>query len=53
LLANQVVHVNHCPIKDGQRQILVEQLEKAGVRLDSTVEKSDEFDAQRLSKMVD
>ncbi|CAI09790.1 serine O-acetyltransferase [Aromatoleum aromaticum] len=45
--------LDHAVETDRRIQLLVEQLEKAGVRLDSTIEQSDEFDAQRLSKMVD
>ncbi|MCK0512988.1 serine O-acetyltransferase [Aromatoleum buckelii] len=45
--------LDHAVETDRRIQMLVEQLEKAGVRLDSKVEQSDEFDAQRLSKMVD
>jgi len=45
--------LDHAVETDRRIQMLVDQLEKAGVRLDSTIEQSDEFDAQRLSKMVD
>jgi len=45
--------LDHAVETDRRIQLLVEQLEKAGVRLDSTIEQSDQFDAQRLSKMVD
>ena len=45
--------LDHAVETDRRIQFLIDQLEKAGVRLDSTVEKSDEFDAQRLSRMVD
>jgi len=45
--------LDHAVETDRRIQRLVEQLERAGVKLDSTIEKSDEFDAQRLSKMVD
>ncbi|HRP73999.1 MAG TPA: serine O-acetyltransferase [Rhodocyclaceae bacterium] len=45
--------LDHAVETDRRIQVLVERLEKAGVHLDETIEKSDEFDAQRLSKMVD
>jgi serine O-acetyltransferase len=51
----QAMHglLDHAVETDRRIQVLVEQLEKAGVTLDSTIGKSDEFDAQRLSRMVD
>ncbi|AYH44676.1 serine O-acetyltransferase [Azoarcus sp. DN11] len=45
--------LDHAVETDRRIQLLVERLEKAGFSLDATIEKSDEFDAQRLSKMVD
>ncbi len=45
--------LDHAVETDRRIQVLVERLEKAGVHLDETIERSDEFDAQRLSKMVD
>lgn len=45
--------LDHAVETDRRIQVLVERLEKAGVHLDEAIEKSDEFDAQRLSKMVD
>jgi serine O-acetyltransferase len=45
--------LDHAVETDRRIQRLVDQLEKAGVRLDATIDQKDEFDAQRLSKMVD
>jgi serine O-acetyltransferase len=45
--------LDHAVETDRRIQILIERLDKAGLKLDEGIEKSDEFDAQRLSKMVD
>jgi serine O-acetyltransferase len=45
--------LDHAVETDRRIQVLIEKFEKAGFKLDATVEKSDEFDAQRLSRMVD
>jgi len=45
--------LDHAVETDRRIQMLIERFEKAGFTLDATIEKSDEFDAQRLSKMVD
>ncbi|MCC4117807.1 serine O-acetyltransferase [Aromatoleum toluclasticum] len=45
--------LDHAVETDRRIQMLVERLEKAGFSLDIAIEKSDEFDAERLSKMVD
>lgn len=45
--------LDHAVETDRRIQMLVERLEKAGFNLDVAIEKSDEFDAERLSKMVD
>ena len=45
--------LDHAVETDRRIQMLIERFEKAGFKLDATIEKSDEFDAQRLSKMVD
>ncbi|NMG73964.1 serine O-acetyltransferase [Aromatoleum diolicum] len=45
--------LDHAVETDRRIQMLIERFEKAGFILDATIEKSDEFDAQRLSKMVD
>lgn len=45
--------LDHAVETDRRIQMLVERLEKAGFSLDVAIEKSDEFDAERLSKMVD
>ena len=45
--------LDHAVETDRRIQMLIERFEKAGFALDATIEKSDEFDAQRLSKMVD
>ncbi|NMG32212.1 serine O-acetyltransferase [Aromatoleum evansii] len=45
--------LDHAVETDRRIQMLVERLEKAGLTLDEAIEKSDEFDAERLSKMVD
>ncbi|NMF89317.1 serine O-acetyltransferase [Aromatoleum petrolei] len=45
--------LDHAVETDRRIQMLVERLEKAGFSLDEAIEKSDEFDAERLSKMVD
>ena len=45
--------LDHAVETDRRIQVLIERFEKAGFKLDATVEKGDEFDAQRLSKMVD
>lgn len=45
--------LDHAVETDRRIQMLVERLEKAGFKLDVAIEKSDEFDAERLSKMVD
>lgn len=45
--------LDHAVETDRRIQMLVERLERAGFSLDEAIEKSDEFDAERLSKMVD
>lgn len=45
--------LDHAVETDRRIQMLIERLDKAGLKLDEAIEKSDEFDAQRLSKMVD
>ncbi|AKU12667.1 O-acetylserine synthase [Azoarcus sp. CIB] len=45
--------LDHAVETDRRIQMLVERLEKAGFNLDVAIERSDEFDAERLSKMVD
>lgn len=45
--------LDHAAETDRRIQILIERLEKAGMHLDQTVERTDEFDAQKLSRMVD
>jgi serine O-acetyltransferase len=45
--------LDHAVETDRRLQVLIERLEKAGFQLDPAVEPADEFDAQRLSKMVD
>lgn len=45
--------LDHAVETDRRIQVLVERLEKAGVHLDEEMERCDEFDAQRLSRMVD
>jgi serine O-acetyltransferase len=45
--------LDHAVETDRRIQVLIERFEKAGFKLDATVEKGDEFDAQRLSRMVD
>ncbi len=45
--------LDHAVETDRRMQALIDKLEKAGFSLDATVESADEFDAQRLSKMVD
>jgi serine O-acetyltransferase len=45
--------LDHAVETDRRLQLLMERLEKAGIKVDSIVEPTDEFDPQRLSKMVD
>lgn len=45
--------LDHAVETDRRFQIIVERLEAAGFKLDASVESSDDFDASRLSKMVD
>jgi len=45
--------LDHAVETDRRIQVLIERLEKAGMHLDEAVEKSDEFDAQKLSRMVE
>ncbi len=45
--------LDHAVETDRRIQVLIERLEKAGMHLDQAVEKTDEFDAQKLSRMVD
>lgn len=45
--------LDHAVETDRRLKVLIERLEKAGVQLDETVDKSDDFDAGKLSKMVD
>ena len=45
--------LDHAVETDRRLQILISRLEKAGVSLDPEIEKSDDFDPQRLSRMVD
>jgi len=45
--------LDHAVETDRRFQIIVERLEAAGFKLDPAVESSDDFDASRLSKMVD
>lgn len=45
--------LDHAAETDRRIQVLIERLEKAGVPIGDEVEKADEFDAQKLSRMVD
>jgi serine O-acetyltransferase len=45
--------LDHAVETDRRLQCLMDRLEAAGIALDSAVEKTDSFDASRLSKMVD
>ncbi len=45
--------LDHAVETDRRIEVLIERLEKAGMHLDEAIEKTDEFDPQRLSKMVD
>ncbi len=45
--------LDHAVETDRRIQVLVEQLEKAGIQLDATIETSDEFDPKKVSRMVD
>nr|NMG04031.1 serine O-acetyltransferase [Azoarcus taiwanensis] len=45
--------LDHAVETDRRLQVLIERIEKAGIHLDETVDRSDDFDAQKLSKMVD
>ena len=45
--------LDHAVETDRRLQVLIERLEKSGIQLDDTVGQSDQFDAQKLSKMVD
>lgn len=45
--------VDHAVETDRRIQVLIERLEKAGMHLDESVERTDEFDAQKLSRLVD
>ncbi|MGL1833836.1 serine O-acetyltransferase [Rhodocyclaceae bacterium SMB388] len=45
--------LDHAVETDRRIQVLIERLEKAGVHLDESVERTDEFDAQKLSRLVD
>ena len=45
--------LDHAVETDRRLQVLIERIEKAGIKFDETVDKADEFDAQKLSKMVD
>lgn len=45
--------LDHAVETDRRIQVLVERLEKAGIQLDATIETSDEFDPQKVSRMVD
>jgi len=45
--------LDHAVETDRRIQVLIDKFEKVGFKLDAAVENTDEFDAQRLSKMVD
>src|SRR5690606_14801591 len=45
--------LDHTVETDKRFHLLVERLQKAGIQIDETIEKDDDFDALRLSKMVD
>jgi len=45
--------LDHATETDRRIEVLIRRLEQAGVHLDREVERSDEFDAQKLSRMVD
>lgn len=45
--------LDHAVETDRRFQVIVERLEAAGFKLDPAVESKDDFDASRLSKMVD
>ncbi|AUN94845.1 serine O-acetyltransferase [Pseudazoarcus pumilus] len=45
--------LDHAVETDRRIQVLVERLEKAGIQLDETIESSDAFDPQKVSRMVD
>ena len=45
--------LDHAVETDRRIQVLIDKFEKAGFKLDAAMESTDEFDAQRLSKMVD
>lgn len=45
--------LDHAAETDRRLQVLVERVAQAGIELDETIEKCDEFDAQKLSRMVD
>ena len=45
--------LDHAVETDRRLQVLIERIEKAGIHLDEAVDSADEFDAQKLSKMVD
>lgn len=45
--------LDHAVETDRRIQVLVERIERAGFKVDEVIEKSDEFDAQKLSRMVD
>jgi len=45
--------LDHAEETDRRLQVLVERVAKAGIELDETIEKCDEFDARKLSRLVD
>lgn len=45
--------LDHAVETDRRIQVLVERFERAGFKLDEVMEQADEFDAQKLSRMVD
>ena len=45
--------LDHAVETDRRIQVLVERFERAGFKLDEVIETADEFDAQKLSRMVD
>lgn len=45
--------LDHSVETDRRIQVLVERLEKAGIQLDREIETSDQFDAEKVSKLVD
>lgn len=45
--------LDHTVETDKRFHLLVERLQKAGIQIDESIEKDDDFDAQSLSKMMD